>query len=73
MTGTHSTIRAERGGAARRSANLRTAITLGSIAAVFFFGIIGARVLGDGSTGIVVLGAAVLLYLALAIGRHLRR
>ena len=73
MTGAQSPLRSERDTPARRSANLRTAITLGSIAVVFFFGIIGARVLGDGSTGISVLGAAVLLFLALAIGRNLRR
>lgn len=52
---------------------MRTAITLASIAAVFFFGIIAAKIFGDGTTGISVLGAAVLLFLALAIGRNLRR
>ena len=56
-----------------RNSNVRTALTLASIAAVFFFGIIAAKLSGDASTGMTVLGAAVLLFLALAIGRNLRR
>jgi hypothetical protein len=56
-----------------RSANVRTAIVLASIAAVFFVGILVAKFIGDASTGMSVLGAAVLLFLVLAIGRNLRK
>jgi hypothetical protein len=56
-----------------RSANVRTAIVLASIAAVFFVGIVVAKFIGDTSTGMSVLGAAVLLFLVLAIGRNLRK
>jgi len=57
--------------AVRRS-NLRTARILASIAVVFFLGIIFAKFVGDASTGMTVLGAAILLFLALAIGRNIR-
>ena len=56
-----------------RRANVRTALVLASIAVVFFFGILAAKFIGDTSTGITVLGSAVLLFLVLAIGRNLRR
>ena len=56
-----------------RSANVRTAIVLASIAAVFFVGIVVAKFIGDTSTGMTVLGTAVLLFLVLAIGRNLRK
>jgi hypothetical protein len=56
-----------------RRANARTALILASIAVVFFVGIIFAKYMGDASTGMTVLGAAVLLYLVLAIGRNLRK
>ena len=56
-----------------RSANVRTALVLLSIALVFFFGIIFAKFVGDASTGMTVIGFAVLLYLAVSIGRNLRR
>jgi hypothetical protein len=56
-----------------RRANVRTALVLASIALVFFVGILAAKFMGDGSTGITVLGSAVLLFLALAIGRNLRK
>jgi hypothetical protein len=56
-----------------RSANVRTALILASIAVVFFVGIMFAKYMGDASTGMTVLGAAVLLYLVLAIGRNLRK
>ena len=55
-----------------RSANVRTALVLASIALVFFVGIIFAKFIGDTSTGMTVLGAAVLLFLVVAIGRNLR-
>jgi len=58
--------------AARRNpANVRTAIVLLSIALVFFFGIMATRLMG-GVSGIAVMGTAVLLFLVVAIGRHLR-
>jgi hypothetical protein len=61
--------------AARKLAasNRRTATILASIAAVFFFGVFGARLLGSPAVSAAVLGGAVLLFLLLAIGRHLRR
>jgi len=55
-----------------RTSNRRTALTLVSIAAVFFFGIIATKFMGGPATGIGVVGAAVLLYLVVAIGRNLR-
>jgi hypothetical protein len=55
-----------------RASNRRTALTLVSIAAVFFFGIIATKFMGGPATGIGVVGAAVLLYLVVAIGRNLR-
>jgi hypothetical protein len=56
-----------------KRANVRTALALASIAVVFFLGIVFAKFLGDASTGMTVLGAAVLLFLAFAIGRNLRK
>ena len=55
-----------------RTSNRRTALTLASIAVVFFFGIIATKFMGGPATGIGVVGAAVLLYLVVAIGRNLR-
>ncbi|MFO1311928.1 MAG: cytochrome oxidase small assembly protein [Burkholderiales bacterium] len=55
-----------------RNANLRTALILASIAAVFFFGIIFARYIGDASTGMTVIGFAILLFLVVTIGRNIR-
>ena len=57
----------------QRRTNVRTALVLASIALVFFVGILATRFIGDGSTGISVLGGAVLLFLILAIGRNLRQ
>ena len=56
-----------------KSANARTALVLASVAVVFFFGIMFAKFMGDVSTGMSVLGAAVLLFLLVAIGRNLIR
>jgi len=53
--------------------NKRTAAILFSIALVFFFGIIAAQAYGSPTVTTVVVGGAVLLFLALAIGRHLRK
>ncbi len=55
-----------------RASNRRTALTLVSIALVFFFGIIATKFMGGPATGIGVVGSAVLLYLVVAIGRNLR-
>ena len=56
-----------------KAANRRTGLILLSIALVFFFGAIGARLLGSPTASIAVLGTAVLLFLVMAIGRHLRK
>ena len=55
------------------AANRKTASILLSIVVVFFFGVFGARLLGSPVASVSVLGGAVLLFLVLAIGRHLRR
>jgi len=55
-----------------RALNRRTAFVLAVIATTFFVGIIGSKFLGGQTTGIGVLGTAVLLYLVVAIGRNLR-
>ena len=56
-----------------RASNRRVGWTLGSIAAVFFAGIIATRGFGGGTIGIGVMGTVVLLFLVIAIGRNLRR
>jgi hypothetical protein len=55
-----------------RASNRTTALVLASIAVVFFVGIIATKFMG-GPMGISVVGAAVLLFLVVAIGRNLRR
>ena len=55
-----------------RSSNRKTALVLLSIAIVFFAGIIATKFMGGPTTGIGVVGSAVLLYLVVAIGRNLR-
>jgi K+-sensing histidine kinase KdpD len=56
----------------RRAANVRTALVFASIAVVFFVGIIVAHAYGGPLVGVAVMGVAVLLFLAFAIGRNLR-
>ncbi len=56
-----------------RAANVRTALVFASIAAVFFTGILAAKFMGEPTTGIGVIGGAVLLFLVFAIGRNLRK
>ena len=56
-----------------RSAHVKTALVLLLIALVFFFGIIFAKYVGDASTGMTVIGFAILLFLVVAIGRGIRR
>ena len=57
----------------RKAANMRTALVFASIAAVFFVGVIVAHAFGGPLVGAGVMGAAVLLFLAFAIGRSLRK
>jgi hypothetical protein len=59
--------------ARRKAANLKTALVLLSIAVVFFVGIIASKFMGSPTTSISIIGAAVLLYLVVAIGRNLRK
>jgi hypothetical protein len=56
-----------------RAANRRTGLVLASIAVVFFLGIVFAKWMGDGDSGLTVLGVAVLLFLAFAILRSMRK
>lgn len=58
---------------ARRRANVRTALVLASVAVTFFIGILATRFVGDGQTGMIVLGATVMFFLIFAIGRNLRK
>lgn len=57
----------------QRAANRRTGIVLLSIAVVFFVGVILTRLYGTPGVSVAVLGLVVLLFLVLAIGRHLRK
>ena len=56
-----------------RAANRRTGFVLLAIALLFFFGIILSRFIESPAVSIGVVGGAVLLYLVVAIGRHLRK
>ena len=56
-----------------KRANRRTGLVLLAIALVFFFGIILSRFIESPVVSIGVVGGAVLLYLVVAIGRHLRK
>ncbi len=57
----------------RRAAIRRTGLLLLAIALLFFFGIIASRFIDSPVVSIAVVGGAVLLYLIVAIGRHLRK
>jgi hypothetical protein len=57
---------------ARRGANVRTALILLSIAAVFFGGIIASQYTGGNAVGIGVLGFAIIGFLLVTVGRKLR-
>jgi len=57
---------------AQRSANVRTALILLSIAAVFFGGIIASQYTGGNAVGIGVLGFAIIGFLLVTVGRKLR-
>jgi hypothetical protein len=52
--------------------NARLALTLASIAGVFFLGVFATRWLGADGGGITVLGAAILAFLVIAIVRNVR-
>lgn len=54
-----------------KAANRRTGFILFAIAAIFFVGIIASRFIESPLLSMGVVGGAVLLYLLVAIGRHL--
>ncbi|HTL76054.1 MAG TPA: hypothetical protein VL654_07010 [Casimicrobiaceae bacterium] len=56
-----------------RAATRRTGLMLAAIALLFFFGIIASRLIDSEVVSIGVVGGAILLYLLVAIGRHLRK
>jgi len=56
-----------------RAANRRTGLTLLAIAVLFFVGIISTRLIDSPALSTGIIGGAVLLYLVVAIGRHLRK
>jgi len=58
---------------AQRGANLRTALILFSIAAVFFGGIIASQSTRGNAVGIGVLGFAIIGFLLVTVGRKLHR
>jgi len=59
-------------GARLRRANLRLALVLASIAAVFFAGAIVARYMGGMETGMSVVGLVALVLLVFAVAHHVR-
>lgn len=56
-----------------RASNRRIAWTLFALSTVFFAGIIFSRISGDSRVGLMVLGAAIFLFLVVVIGRSLRK
>ena len=66
-----STQRSQGANSAQRGANLRTALILVSIAAVFFGGIIAAQLTGGNAVRIGILGFAIIGFLLLTVGRKL--
>ncbi|HEX4885740.1 MAG TPA: hypothetical protein VFX05_16470 [Casimicrobiaceae bacterium] len=56
-----------------RATNVRTALVLATIALVFFGGIIVAKFMGGWTVGMSIVGFAVFVFLAFAIGRNLRK
>ena len=56
----------------RRATNVRTALILLSIAAVFFGGIIASQYTGGNAVGIGVLGFAIIGFLLVTVGRKVR-
>jgi hypothetical protein len=56
-----------------KAANRRTGLMLLAIALLFFVGIIATRLIDSPALSTGIVGGAVLLYLIVAIGRHLRK
>jgi hypothetical protein len=56
-----------------KAANRRTGLWLLAIALLFFFGVIASRLIDDPRVSAGVVGSAVLIFLVVAIGRHLRK
>ena len=56
-----------------KAANRRTGLLLAAIALLFFVGVIASRLIDDPRVSTGVVGGAVLLFLVVAIGRHLRK
>jgi hypothetical protein len=56
-----------------RAANRRTGLVLLAIALLFFFGVILSRLFDDPLIPTGVIGGAAVLFLIIAIGRHLRK
>jgi ABC-type Fe3+-siderophore transport system permease subunit len=56
-----------------KAANRRTGLLLFAIALLFFCGIIASRFIDNPLVSSGVVGGAVMLYLIVAIGRHLRK
>lgn len=59
--------------ARRRAAARRTGFGLLLVALIFFFGFIASRLWLSPDVSIAVVGAAVLVFLIVAVGRHLRK
>ena len=55
------------------AANRRTGLLLLSIVLVFFVGAFAARMIGTPAVSVTVLGTAMALFVAISIGRHLRK
>jgi hypothetical protein len=68
----HATNPRSRDAQRLRAANVRTALVLLSIALTFFTGVIAARLVANPAVGMSVVGFAVFVFLAFAIGRNLR-
>jgi Na+/citrate or Na+/malate symporter len=56
-----------------KAANRRTGLLLAGIAVLFFFGIILTRLVDDPLVSPAIMGGAAILFLLIAIGRHLRK
>ena len=61
------------GGTRLRQANRRTALAVALIAVLFFVGVIASQFVDNSAVGMSVVAAAVLVFLAVAIGRNLRK
>lgn len=55
-----------------RAANRRTGLGLLAISVVFFVGFFATRLIRNPDLALAVIGVALVLYLVVAIGRHLR-